>query len=142
MEYFLPGLIGLLLLIFNVLVLYVIISDIKRIIVCTKKVDARIKTVSERVDEHKDSETGKIEYRYSYDVTFEYDYNGQTYKTTKNYSKRNGYDRGVVAEIKINPHKPEEIWTKGELKGLILVCFLIPIFAFFDYVYVMFCFEG
>ena len=38
----------IILLIFHILFLYVILSDIKRIIVCREKVDAYVKSVSEK----------------------------------------------------------------------------------------------
>ena len=46
MEYIIPVLIGLLLAVFHVLFLIVMISGIKKMIVCTQKTDALVKSVT------------------------------------------------------------------------------------------------
>lgn len=112
MEYIVPVLVGAVLLLFHVLTLFVIIKDIKRMILCTETVDAKVETVSRELHKHKDSKTGKVEYKYSYRVTFKYDYNGQTYVSFHTYSKRCKYSENQNTEIKINPHNPEESWIK------------------------------
>ena len=129
--------VGLLLGIFHVLLFAVIIKDIKSMILCTKEVDARVKTVQQELKEYEDSQTGKTKYEYSYTVHFVYEHDGQTYESFKNYSKKCRYFRGQETSIKINPHNPEEIWTKGELKGLLTVSLSIPIFVIIDWFYIM-----
>ena len=79
MDYVGLVLAGLVLLIFHVLTLFVMIQDIKRMISCTEKVDAKVETITVKRHRHKDSKTGKTKTTRSYEVTFQYDYNGQTY---------------------------------------------------------------
>ena len=126
---------------FQVWTLFAMIRDIKRMIVCTKKVDARVESVTEEEKEYKDSKTGKVKRKYSYRVTFKYDYNGQTYTSTHVYAKRCSYFKNQDTEIKINPHKPSESWTKGELKDFLSLFLLVPLYAFFDYLYIICVFK-
>ena len=142
MEYIIPVLIGLLLAVFHVLFLIVMISGIKKMIVCTQKTDALVKSVTEEVDDYKDSKTGKVKYRYRYIVTFKYDHNGQTYESSHTYSDHCRYVRNSTAIIKINPHKPEESRTKDELTDLIKVSLIIPIFVIVDLFYFMCVFSA
>lgn len=142
MEYIIPVLIGLLLAVFHVLFLIVMISGIKKMIVCTQKTDALVKSVTEEVDDYKDSQTGKVKYRYRYIVTFKYDHNGQTYESSHTYSDHCRYVRNSTAIIKINPHKPEESRTKDELTDLIKVSLIIPIFVIVDLFYFMCVFSA
>jgi len=128
--------VGLILFGLQALIFYFIITDIIRINACSERVNAKVKSVTEEQEKHKDSKTGKTEYRYSYKVTFEYNYNGQTYESTCNYSNHCRYSRGDAAEIKINPRKPEETWTKDELKTLLGLSLSIPLFLFFDLIYI------
>ncbi len=128
---------GLVLLIFNILTFYVLIDDIKTMIVCTQKIVARVKTITQERHRHKDSKTGRVKTEYSYRVTFEYEYQGQTYESFHTYSKHCRYSENQNTAIKINPHNPEESWTKEELKSLIIVSFMIPVLAFFDYLYII-----
>ena len=128
--------VGLILLLFHVLFLYCIFGYIKRIIVCTEKIYAKVTSVEEDENEHKDSKTGKITYTYSYKTFFKYDYNGQTYETTQTYDKNRRYDRGDEPLIKINPHNPKEIWTKGEFIDLLKLSLALPLLAFFDLLYI------
>lgn len=123
--------------IFQVLTLFAIIRNIKRMVVCTKKVDAWVESVTEEVKKHKDSKTGKVKRKYSYDVTFKYDYNSRTYTSTHVYEKRCSYFNNQDTEIKINPHNPSESWTKGELKDILSLFLLIPLYVFFDYLYII-----
>ena len=51
--------VGLILLLFHVLFLYCIFGYIKRIIVCTEEVYAKVKSVEEDENKHKDSKTVK-----------------------------------------------------------------------------------
>ena len=132
---------GSVLAIFQVLTLFAIIRDIKRMIVCTEKVDARVESVTEEEKEYKDSKTGKVKRKYSYRVTFRFEYNGQTYTSTHVYEKRCSYFKNQDTEIKINPRKPGESWTKGELKDLLSLFLLIPLYVFFDYLYIICVFE-
>ena len=128
---------GLVLLVFHVLTLFVMIGDMKRLILCTNTVDAQVEDVTEEVHRYKDSKTGKVKHKRSYRVAFQYDYNGQTYKSFHVYSKHCRYSENQDTEIKINPHNPEESWTKGELKDLFIISLSIPLYVFFDYVYIM-----
>ena len=128
--------VGLILLLFHVLFLYCIFGYIKRIIVCTEKIYAKVTSVEEDENEHKDSKTGKITYTYSYKTFFKYDYNGQTYETTQTYDKNRRYDRGDEPLIKINPHNPKETsGLKGDISTLLGLSLSIPLFAFFDFIY-------
>ena len=111
-------------------------------IVCTQKTDALVKSVTEEVDDYKDSQTGKVKYRYRYIVTFKYDHNGQTYESSHTYSDHCRYVRNSTAIIKINPHKPEESRTKDELTDLIKVSLIIPIFVIVDLFYFMCVFSA
>ena len=106
--------VGIILLLIQLLILYFIITGIKSMIVCTEKVVAKVTSVIEEKKRYEDSKTGKTEYRYYYEVTFEYDYNGQEYDTTRTYSDRSKYSKGDNPTIKINPHNPKET---GGLKG-------------------------
>ena len=128
--------VGLILFGLQALIFYFIITDIIRIHACSERVNGKVKSVTEEQEKHKDSKTGKTEYSYSYKVTFEYNYNGQTYESTRNYSNHCRYSRGDDAEIKINPRKPEETWTKDELKNLLGLSLSIPLFLFFDLIYI------
>ena len=128
--------VGLILLLFHVLFLYCIFGYIKRIIVCTEKIYAKVTSVEEDENEHKDSKTGKITYTHRYKTFFKYDYNGQTYETTQTYGKNRRYDRGDEPLIKINPHNPKEIWTKGEFIDLLKLSLALPLLAFFDLLYI------
>ena len=80
--------VGIILLLIQLLVLYFIIAGIKKIIVCTKEVAAKVTSVIDEQKRYEDSKTGKTEYRYYYNVTFKYDYNGQEYNTTRTYRDR------------------------------------------------------
>ena len=135
MEYIGPVFFGLLLAVFHVLELMVVTKSIKTLILCRKKVDAEVTSVSEEVHEHKDSKTGRVKYSYSYRVTFKYEYNGQTYEScgTSSYC----YEKKMKTTIKINPHKPTDICLRGELKSLLMVSLFIPILVMFDCFYVM-----
>ena len=137
MEYVGLVLAGSVLLIFHVLTLFVMIQDIKRMISCTEIVDAKVETITVKRHRHKDSKTGKTKTKRSYEVTFQYDYNGQTYESFHTYSKRCRYSENEITNIKIDPHDPEESWTKGELESLIIVSLMIPVLAFFDYLYII-----
>ena len=141
MDVIVPVLIGLVLVSIHALTLFVMMGYIKRIILCTKKIDAMVKSVTEEVHKHEDSQTGKTEYDYSYLVTFKYDYNGQTYESSHNYSDHCRYIKNQNTIIKINPHNPRESWTKGELKDLLIISLIIPVLAFFDYVYIICVFK-
>ena len=86
---------------------------------------------------YEDSKTGKTEYRYYYEVTFTYDYNGQVYDTTRTYSDRSKYSNGDNPTIKINPHNPKETsGLKGDISTLLGLSLSIPLFAFFDFIYI------
>lgn len=135
MEYIGPVFFGLLLAVFHVLELMVVGKSIKTLILCRKKVDAEVTSVTEEVHEHKDSKTGRVEYSYSYRVTFKYGYNGQTYESCG--TSRYRYEKNMKTTIKINPHKPTDICLRGELKSLLMVSLFIPILAMFDCFYVM-----
>ena len=128
--------VGIILLLIQVLILYFIITSIKSMIVCTEKVVAKVTSVIEEKKRHEDSKTGKTEYRYYYEVTFKYDYNGQVYDTTRTYSDRSKYSNGDNPTIKINPHHPKETWgIKGDINTLLGLSLSIPLFAFFDLIY-------
>ncbi len=129
-------LVGLFLLLLHVLVFYFMFDYIKRIILCSEKVYAKVTSVEEDENKHKDSKTGKTVYTYSYKTFFKYDYNGQTYEATKTYDKSRRYDRGDEPLIKINPHNPKEIWTNGEIIDLLKLSCALPLFAFFDLLYI------
>ena len=101
MDYVGLVLAGLVLLIFHVLTLFVMIQDIKRMISCTEKVDAKVETITVKRHRHKDSKTGKTKTTRSYEVTFQYDYNGQTYESFHTYSKRCRYSENEITNIKI-----------------------------------------
>ena len=141
MEHIFAILIGLILLFLQGFTLYFMITYIKRIIVCSEKVYAKVTSVIEDEDKHRDSKTGKIEYRYSYNVTFKYDYNGQTYEATQTYDKSSRYSKGNEPEIKINPHNPKEIWTKGEFMDLLKLSLGIPLYVFLDLIYIAIVFD-
>lgn len=126
---------GIILAVFHVLFLWAIISKLKRLLLCTKKVDATVKSVYEHEHEHKDSETGKRTYTYTYEVTFGYEYNGKTYESSHEYSKHAHYFKNQETYIKINPLKPEESWTKYEIGELLALSLSIPLLAFFDLIY-------
>lgn len=136
MEIFGAIVIGILLGLWEGFTLFFVIRDLKRLIFCAKNIDAKVKSVTEEVDEHKDPKTGKKDYRYSYTVEFEYEYNGQTYETSKNYSNHCSFVKNTKTDIKINPHNPKEIWTRGELIDLLKLASAIPLFVFFDLIYV------
>ena len=128
--------VGIILLLIQVLILYFIITSIKSMIVCTEKVVAKVTSVIEEKKRHEDSKTGKTEYRYYYEVTFKYDYNGQVYDTTRTYSDRSKYSNGDNPTIKINPHNPKETWgIKGDINTLLGLSLSIPLLAFFDIIY-------
>ena len=141
MDYVYKYLPGIILAIFNLGFLWAILSNLKRLICCTKKVDAIVKSVSEHEHKHKDSKTGKTKYSYTYTVIFEYDFNGKHYESTHNYSNHAHYSKGNKTDIKINPLKPEESWTKHEFKDLFALSLAIPVLAFFDYLYIMINFQ-
>ena len=129
--------VGIILLLIQLLILYFIITGIKRMIVCTEKVVAKVTSVIEEKKRHEDSKTGKTEYRYYYEVTFTYDYNGQVYDTTRTYSDRSKYSKGDNPTIKINPHNPKETsGLKGDISTLLGLSLSIPLFAFFDFIYI------
>ena len=129
--------VGIILLLIQVLILYFIITSIKSMIVCTEKVVAKVTSVIEEKKRHEDSKTGKTEYRYYYEVTFTYDYNGQEYDTTRTYSDRSKYSKGDNPTIKINPHNPKETsGLKGDISTLLKLSLSIPLFAFFDLIYI------
>ena len=129
--------VGIILLLIQVLILYFIITSIKRMIVCTEKVVAKVTSVIEETKRYEDSKTGKTEYRYYYEVTFKYDYNGQEYNTTRTYSDRSKYSKGDNPTIKINPHNPKETsGLKGDISTLLGLSLSIPLFAFFDIIYI------
>ena len=109
-----PILVGIVLAIIHLVTLFVILGDIKRLIFCTNKVDATVKSVTEKVKKNKDSKE-----KYTYRVTFKYDYNGQTYESFHTYSNHCRYSKNSSIDVKINPHKPKECWVKDELKDLL-----------------------
>ena len=128
--------VGIILLLIQLLILYFIITGIKSIIVCTKEVAAKVTSVIDEKRRYEDSKTGKTEYRYYYEVTFKYDYNGQVYDTTRTYSDRSKYSNGDNPTIKINPHNPKETWgIKGDINTLLGLSLSIPLLAFFDIIY-------
>ena len=129
--------VGIILLLIQLLVLYFIIAGIKKIIVCTKEVAAKVTSVIDEQKRYEDSKTGKTEYRYYYNVTFKYDYNGQEYNTTRTYRDRCIYSKGDNPTIKINPHNPKETsGLKGDISTLLGLSLSIPLFAFFDIIYI------
>ena len=129
--------VGIILLLIQLLILYFIITGIKSMIVCTEKVVAKVTSVIEEKKRYEDSKTGKTEYRYYYEVTFKYDYNGQEYNTTRTYSDRSKYSNGDNPTIKINPHNPKETsGLKGDISTLLGLSLSIPLFAFFDIIYI------
>ncbi|WP_281085992.1 DUF3592 domain-containing protein [Eubacterium ruminantium] len=129
--------VGIILLLIQLLVLYFIIAGIKKIIVCTKEVAAKVTSVIDEQKRYEDSKTGKTEYRYYYNVTFKYDYNGQEYNTTRTYRDRCIYSKGDNPTIKINPHNPKETGgLKGDISTLLGLSLSIPLFAFFDLIYI------
>ena len=132
---------GLVLLIFHVVTFYVMIGYIRRMIVCSQKMDALVTEVSEGVEKHEDSETGKVTYEDVYLVTFEYEYQGKKYHSHHQYSKHCRYIANTKAIIKINPHHPAESWTKGELKEIFLLSLSLPLYVFFDYLYYVIVFR-
>ena len=85
--------VGLILLFFHLLILCVILGNLKRMIVCTETIVAKVKYVDEKQHKYEDSKTGKVKYDYSYDVTFQYNYNGQIYESEHNYSKHCRYSK-------------------------------------------------
>ena len=133
--------IGFILLLFHVLTFYFMFGYIKRMIVCSEKIYAKVTRVEEDENKHKDSKTGKTVYTYSYKTYFKYDYNGQTYEATKTYDKRSRYDRGDEALIKINPHNPKEIWANGEIIDLLKLSLALPLYAFLDLIYIATVFD-
>lgn len=128
--------VGLILLFFHLLILCVILGNLKRMIVCTETIVAKVKYVDEKQHKHEDSKTGKVKYDYSYEVTFQYDYNGQIYESEHNYSNHCRYSKNQNTDIKINPHNPEESWTKGELIDILKLSLSIPLLVFFDLIYI------
>ena len=129
--------VGIILLLIQLLVLYFIIAGIKKIIVCTKEVAAKVTSVIDEQKRYEDSKTGKTEYRYYYNVTFKYDYNGQEYNTPRTYRDRCIYSKGDNPTIKINPHNPKETGgLKGDISTLLGLSLSIPLFAFFDLIYI------
>ncbi|WP_173472320.1 DUF3592 domain-containing protein [Eubacterium ruminantium] len=129
--------VGIILLLIQLLVLYFIIAGIKKIIVCTKEVAAKVTSVIDEQKRYEDSKTGKTEYRYYYNVIFKYDYNGQEYNTTRTYRDRCIYSKGDNPTIKINPHNPKETGgLKGDISTLLGLSLSIPLFAFFDLIYI------
>ena len=129
--------VGIILLLIQLLVLYFIIAGIKKIIVCTKEVAAKVTSVIDEQKRYEDSKTGKTEYRYYYNVIFKYDYNGQEYNTTRTYRDRCIYSKGDNPTIKINPHNPKETsGLKGDISTLLGLSLSIPLFAFFDIIYI------
>lgn len=141
MDYVFKYLPGVVLAILHVAFLWAMLGYIKRLLFCTKKVDATVESVSEHVHKHEDSETGKTTYDYSYIVRFAYEYNGKNYESSHKYSKHAHYSKGSKASIKINPLKPRESWTKYEFKDLFILSLSIPLLAFFDYLYIICCFR-
>ena len=128
---------GLFLLILHVLTFAFMIGKIKRKIVCTETVDAWIDSVTLEETEYEDSKTGEVKREDSYSVVFIYDYYGQTYKSSHLYSKHCRYISDQYTKIKINPHNPRESWTKGELRDVLILSLAIPLYAFFDYLYII-----
>ena len=141
MEVICAVLAGLVLLILHVLTFYFIFGYVKRLIVCSKKIDALVTEVSAGVEKHEDSETGKVTYEDVYLVTFEYEYQGKKYHSNHQYSKHCRYIANKKAIIKINPHHPAQSWTKGELKEIFLLSLSLPLYAFFDYLYYIIVFR-
>lgn len=95
---------------------------------CTQPVDATIVDVSRDV-----SDDGNGHKQVSYSPTYEYTYDGQTYKKTssRSYSSKFRIKVGTVKQIKINPNKPTEIMDKGTaanvFSGLLLMVIAIVI---------------
>ena len=141
MEVICAVLAGLVLLILHVLTFYFIFGYVKRLIVCSKKIDALVTEVSAGVEKHEDSETGKVTYEDVYLVTFEYEYQGKKYHSNHQYSKHCRYSENQKAVIKINPHHPAQSWTKGELKEIFLLSLSLPLYVFFDYLYYVIVFR-
>lgn len=127
---------GLVLLTLQVLTYYFLIIKIKAMITCSKTINAKVGSVTEETKRYRDSKTDKVEYRYYYTVKFYYDYNGQTYETTRSYSDRCKYSTGYNATIKINPNNPKETWMSDEIKDLLAFVLSIPLYAFFDLLYI------
>ena len=137
MEHIFAIFFGVILVIINLLTLSVMIGKIKRMISCTKKIVAKVTSVQEEIDKDEDSETGKVKYKYSYRVTFKYDYNGNAYESEHTYNNHCRYCKNSNTEIKINPHKPKESWTKGELKDVLAIALFIPVLLFLNYLYII-----
>ncbi len=136
MEYVFAIIVGLILLVLQVFTFYFLINGLKRLIVCSEEIIAKVDSVTEDEDRYKDSKTGKTEYRYSYKVTFKYDYNGQTYEAVNTYHDHCSFSKGDNAALKINPHKPKEYWIKDEFKDIIALFLSVPLYAFFDILYI------
>lgn len=47
------------------------------------------------------------------------------------------YCKNSNTEIKINPHKPKESWTKGELKDILSIALFIPVLVFLNFLYIV-----
>ena len=127
--------VGIILGIFHVLLLCVIIGNTKRMLVCTKTVDAKVRSVEEKLKEYKDSKTGRTKTKYHYRVFLRYDYKGQTYDACHNYIKHCPYFKGQETYLKINPFKPTDSWAKGEFLDILKVSLCIPVLVFFDLLY-------
>ena len=67
---------------------------------------------------------------------FPVDYNGQTYEAVNTYHDHCSFSKGDNAALKINPHKPKEYWIKDEFKDIIALFLSVPLYAFFDILYI------
>ena len=113
---------GISLLICDRVAIFVISGRIRRFLVCTKEVEARVTDINKSYTEDVDPETGKKTRDYDYTVFFSYEYNGKSYEAERFINKSCSYSKNQKTKIKINPNHPEnskDCLIKGDLFELI-----------------------
>lgn len=105
--------IGFIFIVVGVLIIVVGLKSNKR---CTNKTIGRITGVRE--NESTDDEGYKF---YSYSPKFEYEVNGQIYRSIagKSYKKRKQIQIGGSIEVYYNPNKPQEHYDKGSKNNML-----------------------
>lgn len=127
--------VGLLLLFFHLITIYVLFNNFRKLIVCTVKTCGRVVSVTSKEKRHEDSKTGKTTYYTEYTVQYEYEYNGQRYLNKMFYNDHCIYSNGDSFDIKINPRKPEDVFMRKDIKNIVILILFLGLLGFFDLMY-------
>ena len=128
--------VGLLLLFFHLITIYVLFNSFRKLIVCTVKTCGRVVSVTSKEKRHEDSKTGKTTYYTEYTVQYEYEYNGQRYLDKMYYNDHCIYSNGDSFDIKINPRKPEDVFMRKDIKTIVILILFLGLLGFFDLMYI------